>query len=179
MILHVRHGMTYHPSCAERVRAFATVKAPTIIGYIYGTALTFDRQGDRGGCTVIDRDGTPDHEAFAPNAFDQSIAGGEQILCLNHDRSRKLSGSFTRLANGAGRLVYRFTLMDGQFERSILDQIRSRRIRHCSIAFVPGEQEWRSSMTVHTRARLTEISLCGASHRPQWFGTQVFVAEVG
>jgi len=53
VILHVRLGKTYHASCAERVRAAATVKKPTIIGHIYGTARTFDRQG--GPCRLQSR----------------------------------------------------------------------------------------------------------------------------
>jgi len=32
---------------------------------------------------------------------------------------------------------------DRRFERSVLERIRSRHIRHCSIGFVPGERQWR------------------------------------
>jgi hypothetical protein len=170
----------FHESCAQRhdsktTRRESVATPPKIIGSIYGAALTFDRDGDRGGCSVIDRDGTPEHEAFMPDCFDQSIAEGGQIACINHDRSRTLRGSFSRIANDGGRLVFRFTLMDGPFERSILERIRSQHIRHCSIGFFPGERQWRAPMTVHARARLTEISLCDGN-RPQWFGTYV-IAE--
>jgi len=63
VILHVRLGKTYHAGCAERVRAGATVKKPTIIGHIDGTARTFDRQGDRAGCKVVNWDGTAARDA--------------------------------------------------------------------------------------------------------------------
>jgi hypothetical protein len=165
----------FHESCAKRhdskTRPAPTATTPKAIAHIM--ALTFDQPGNRGGCHVIDRDGVYGQEAFSPDCFDASIGARDQIMCVGHDRSKRLSGSFSRIANDGGRLVFRFSLVDGPFERSVLERIRSRHIRHCSIGFVPRERQWRASLTMHTRATLTEISLCDG-RRPQWYGTSVF-----
>ena len=166
-----RGGLVYHPSCAKR--AATTPSTPRVLARLSGVALTFDA----GGCNVVDRDGTPEHESFSPSAFDDSLNAGGQVLCINHDRSQTLRGVFLRLINDGGRLVFRFTLMDGPLERSILERVRSQHIRHCSIGFVPGQRQWRTPVTMHTRATLTEISLCDG-RRPQWYGTSVYAESV-
>lgn len=166
----------FHESCAQRhdskARRESVATTPKIIGHLYGAALTFNRQGDRGGWGVVNRDGTPEHEAFEATAFDESIAAGGQILCLRHDRTKSLTGSFSRLLNDGGQLRFRFSLQHGALERSVLQRIQAGAIKGCSIAFLPGERRYRDRILVHSRARLLEISLCDGS-RPQWHSTWV------
>jgi hypothetical protein len=88
-----------------------------------------------------------------------------------------LRESFSRLAVDGGRLAYRFTLHDGPLERSILEQVRSRKIHPCSIAFVPQAQCRRDVTTVYSRAAPREISLCDG-RKPQWYGTSVIAEAV-
>jgi hypothetical protein len=82
----------FHESCAQRHDSKTTRRESLATPAEKSSArsmaaLTFDiAMGDRGRCSVIDRDGTPEHEAFSPDGFDQSIAEGGQIACVNHDR---------------------------------------------------------------------------------------------
>jgi hypothetical protein len=113
--------------------------------------------GSRGGCGVVDRAGNYSQEAFDPVAFDESLAAGGQVLCVGHDDSRKLRGSFRRLGNDAGQLLYRFKVFDGPLEQRIFDCVQRGLIRHCSIAFVPRASRWRDGATIESAEALQGV----------------------
>lgn len=176
--LGTRGGRAYHPSCACRHDAAQRAAhhvhdsraQDRVIAVLVGAALSYDKAG----CFVTDRNGVSDHEAFQFGCFRESIQCGWQKLCVNHSGS--LRGKFDRIWDDHNKLRFRFTLQDGVREHSVLDRITSGAIRGCSIGFTPDlrTRDWRH--VLHTRARLTEISLCDGRW-PQWYDTFVEIAR--
>lgn len=165
---------TYHPSCAQRATTTVvdTPKAPRIIAHIGGEIPIFDRAG----CGILLRDGqSTEHEIFAPDAFDDSIAAGGQQLLINHGDGGTLAGHFRRIAHDAGALRFSFALHGGALERHALDQVKHGGLRGLSFSFDQAQHrsQWRS--IVYTRGRLIEISLLVGTSRPAWFGSRAWV----
>ncbi|HZJ17501.1 MAG TPA: HK97 family phage prohead protease, partial [Chthoniobacteraceae bacterium] len=151
-----RGGASYHPSCADRTRAAATVIAPTpqVIGRLSGVAVTLDRDA-----RVTTKTG-PLRERFASGAFHESIRDGGQTLKVNHS-GFALRGRYLSIAERDNELRFRFELHDGIRERDILARVGREKIRFCSIAFVPHHESnlVRDGALRYLRMELNEISL--------------------
>lgn len=168
----VRGVHVYHPSHDPIRRAAATPPAaPRILGCVGGVAVRFDR----GGCCVSTPDGVQ-HERFAPGCFDTSIARGGQQLQVNHGDT-PLRGSFLRLLNDGGELRFKFRLLDGPFERRVLEQVQRGDIGGCSVRFKPIQQRYDYRTIEYLHAELLEISLLTGSKRAAWYGTYAEVVD--
>ena len=170
-----RHGRYYHPACSRKLERVATVttSAPTVIATLIGVALSFDRAG----CGIVSADGANTHERFKLTAFNESLRTGHQSLTVNHSFSRRLRGAFSRIFVDAGELKFQFRLLDGPHEHATLQKIRNGQIRYCSVGFRPEERRYVGRVLEHTRATLTEVSLCDGT-LPAWYATHVEAAPV-
>lgn len=158
----------FHPSCAQRAPTVVDKPAaPRVIASLSGVAVTFDRAG----CAIFDRDGSVDHERYAIDCFDASLARGGQELRINHGLT--VRGTFQHIRVDNRQLCFRFTLFDGALEQRTLDEIRRGECRGCSVGYRRGQQRRDRYILEHQRADLIEISVVLGSSRPAWYGTFV------